>query len=263
MRGREDEEMKQIAQLVDVLPRLDGKPHVAGFAIWCFNDYATLRKKRYLRHSGLVDAWRLPKLGAALLAARYAARPFLHVHVDWSECTIRPERVLHIFTNCTSVVAERNGVAVCAGGDATYSTHEIDFQPGELKVRARRSDGEVTVRILSYGAADALRVTPERTVAPAVPGEVVGLRLAACDSAGRCVLNWDGHVHVAVTGVADARTFTAARIVPVAAGIGRTFLASSGAIGGAEVRVTSRGLQPGTARIEFVAPAAGAGIPEI
>jgi len=40
-------------------------PFVAGYCLWCFADYATMRKKRYRRPSGIFDAWRIPKLSAS------------------------------------------------------------------------------------------------------------------------------------------------------------------------------------------------------
>ena len=49
-------------------------PACAGFFIWSFQDYATLRKKRYKRHCGLLDAWRKPKLAARMLKERFSGQ---------------------------------------------------------------------------------------------------------------------------------------------------------------------------------------------
>ncbi len=63
-RGNLSAERKQLATVQKDLERLDKVPYVAGFTLWCFNDYSTLRKARYKRYSGIVDAWRIPKLSA-------------------------------------------------------------------------------------------------------------------------------------------------------------------------------------------------------
>jgi beta-galactosidase len=79
-RGDLREELIQVKRVLDAAARSD-VPGVAGFVLWCFNDYATLRKGRYLRYSGMVDAWRQPKLSARVLAARYAAGTSLVVEL--------------------------------------------------------------------------------------------------------------------------------------------------------------------------------------
>jgi hypothetical protein len=70
-RGNRDAEQQQIAIMRRDLSEIESKPSVAGFALWCFNDYATLRKERFRRYSGVVDAWRLPKASAYWLSLRF------------------------------------------------------------------------------------------------------------------------------------------------------------------------------------------------
>jgi hypothetical protein len=68
LRGDEDAEKIQLDTIKRDLATIAEHKYVSGFALWCFNDYATLRKKRYKRYSGLVDAWRKPKSSAYWLA---------------------------------------------------------------------------------------------------------------------------------------------------------------------------------------------------
>jgi beta-galactosidase/beta-glucuronidase len=71
LRGDAAAEQKQLDTIKSDLERIENIEYVAGFALWCFNDYATLRKKRYKRYSGLVDAERKPKASAYWLAEKF------------------------------------------------------------------------------------------------------------------------------------------------------------------------------------------------
>ena len=70
-RGDADAERIQLETLHADLARIADHPEIAGFALWCLNDYSTLRKKRYRRFSGIVDGWRTPKASARWLAQTY------------------------------------------------------------------------------------------------------------------------------------------------------------------------------------------------
>lgn len=72
-RGKPEEEAKQIRMIERDLATIANKPYVAGFALWSFNDYATLRKKRYRRFCGLVDAHRNEKQSARFLREKYGS----------------------------------------------------------------------------------------------------------------------------------------------------------------------------------------------
>ena len=71
VRGDLAMEQDQADRIARDLNAIAAHPAVAGFFIWSFQDYATLRKKRYQRHCGLVDAWREPKLAARMLKERF------------------------------------------------------------------------------------------------------------------------------------------------------------------------------------------------
>ncbi len=70
-RGNAEAEETQLETIKADLARIQDLQYVAGFALWCFNDYATLRKQRYKRYSGLVDAQRVPKASARWLASEF------------------------------------------------------------------------------------------------------------------------------------------------------------------------------------------------
>ncbi|MBT3193228.1 MAG: hypothetical protein HN341_11795 [Verrucomicrobia bacterium] len=70
-RGVPDAEEIQLKTIQDDVSEIDKYPYAAGFTLWCYNDYATLRKQRYKRYSGIVDAWRTPKRSARWLAGEF------------------------------------------------------------------------------------------------------------------------------------------------------------------------------------------------
>jgi len=74
-RGDFEQETNQLELIKSDLENIKDKPWVAGFCLWCFSDYSTLRKGRYVRYSGLVDAWRMPKLSARWFLEQYASNP--------------------------------------------------------------------------------------------------------------------------------------------------------------------------------------------
>jgi beta-galactosidase/beta-glucuronidase len=72
--GDEAMEQDQVERITRDLDTIAAHPACAGFFIWSFQDYATLRKKRYKRHCGLLDAWRKPKLAARMLKERFSGQ---------------------------------------------------------------------------------------------------------------------------------------------------------------------------------------------
>jgi beta-galactosidase len=75
VRGDTAMEQDQVERITRDLDTIAAHPACAGFFIWSFQDYATLRKKRYIRHCGLVDAWREPKKAALMLKERFGDKP--------------------------------------------------------------------------------------------------------------------------------------------------------------------------------------------
>ncbi|MBT3293813.1 MAG: hypothetical protein HN919_19675 [Verrucomicrobia bacterium] len=86
-RGNLRMEWDQVMRVSGDLDAIAERPAVAGFFIWSFQDYATLRKKRYKRCCGLVDAWRIPKLAFWMLKARFGQEPVVKIA---AECTDGP-----------------------------------------------------------------------------------------------------------------------------------------------------------------------------
>jgi len=102
-RGNLAEEKEQIRVLVEHHEEMQNKPWVAGWTLWCLADYGTMRKKRWLRHSGYVDAWRQLKPAAVVLKAMHRDEPVAALFGDW--CSEGPaERDVLLVTNQSGIL---------------------------------------------------------------------------------------------------------------------------------------------------------------
>jgi hypothetical protein len=131
-RGGWAAEQPQLDAILDALARCGNDPRVVGYALWCYNDYATLRKERYRRFSGLVDAWRLPKLAASMLRVRHAERPTVAgvVIADGSQAQ------LVVFSNCGPVRVEGLSEAVELSPASGYAVHPLGEGAWDLRLTA-------------------------------------------------------------------------------------------------------------------------------
>lgn len=191
-RGNRRTESAQEEKLWRDLASFGGKPHVAGYAMWCFNDYATFRKKRYRRFSGLVDAWRLPKAASVRLRESHAG---------------------NVPPSCPELWE-----AVAPGGGRAAARLEIRPQVKELSVGKR---------------------------------ETIGILVLAVDEDGRKDDHWSGDVHVSVDGPARLHTLGCNGAVWVRAGVGRCFIAASGAPGTIRIEAGHQLLRTGAAPVSI------------
>jgi len=253
VRGEPAAELEQAASMVSDIERVEALPYVAGFALGSFNDYATLRRKRDRQHSGIVDAWRIPKISAACLQARYLAVPFVKVFGDWSAANGRgaERREVHVFSNCDQVELSCNGRSLHTWHGGGHLVREVDFEPGDLVAVGTKGDQRTVDRLSSWGRAHRLAVRPERSRAEALAGETVGFGVLLLDEQGHLVADWNGEVDVKVTGAAFLRSHREDRRVVIAAGVGRAFVTATGQDGIVMVRVEAGQIKPGTARIHF------------
>lgn len=262
-RGCAEDELRQVAGIQAALDALADKPYVAGFALWCFNDYATLRKQRYLRHSGVLDAWRLPKLAAALLRARFSEAPFVKLFADWGSARGASPREVHLFTNCAEVSLHRNGCEVAAFAvDKPCRTLSVPFEPGTLRAEARHGSGaRVRDELRSHGEAAALDLELEGAAEPVAPGATIAFRVGVKDAEGAAVRDWNGRAQVRVEGGARLRGFDPAGTVSICGGLGRGFLTvPATAAGTVRLEAAAEGLAAASAAFRL-APAAGARAP--
>ncbi len=234
-RGDLDAERRQIDQLAADLPRIEAVPFTAGFAIWCFSDYATLRKARFLRYSGVVDAWREPKLAAFWLRARYSREPFIKLAADWQpENTASAAlRRVDLFMTVSAAEIRINNRTVKVVEGRGHHLLQLPFEAGRLEA----------VEVNGAGLRDVIETSgPAARLQLSVfdePGTV--LRLEVLDSNGNLVRNWDGQVNLDVSGAARAFPYRAGKVL-VAGGTARIPVAAGGAARKSELRVSAEGL---------------------
>jgi hypothetical protein len=253
LRGSLVDELRQVATIEADLDRIGGKPYVAGFALWCFNDYATLRKKRYLRYSGVVDAWRLPKMSAALLRALFTTTPFVRVFCDWGCARGSVEREVHIFTNCEHVAICRNGVEVAALVGGAHRVCTVAFEPGVLRAEGLRPGAggceDVVFDVMhSFGDARRLAVRVDDAARGIRGVGIVSFCVEVTDGDGNRVWDWTGDVDVGIAGDSLLRAFSPQDTVRVSGGIGRGFFATGRQGGSVRIDATHTGLAGGSAK---------------
>jgi len=169
-RGDLAAELRQVRTLERDLSRLDDRAGVAGWTVWCYNDYATLRKGRYRRFSGIVDAWRVPKLAATWLKFRYGNEPCVRIAGDWGREGSA--------TRTIAVVGNGGAVRLACGGKTLaevqadgFAEVELPYTPDPLVAETERDGRRVSDTLWPFGDAWGLVLDlippchPERSVA--------------------------------------------------------------------------------------------------
>ncbi len=238
-RGDLEAERQQIDQLAADLTRIEPVPFTAGFAIWCLSDYATLRKARYLRHCGVVDAWREPKLTAFWLRARYSREPFIKLAADWQpeSGAIGDPRRVDLFMNVGETEIRINNRPIQIVYGRGHHVLQLPFEPGRLEATGLNA-GNTGDTIESFGPATRLKLS-------ALDGVPAVLRLEVLDSAGRLVRNWHGDADLRVRGGARAFPYSTGKIL-VAAGTARIPVFVEATSCASEWQVSAGGLAPAT-----------------
>jgi hypothetical protein len=272
-RGRPEEEWRQVQTLSRELASIeDGRrPWLAGYAMWCFSDYATMRKQRYLRYSGIVDAWRQPKMAAAFLRARYARQPVLSLHADWGETASWPDggaflgesandaggsgRPVVVFTNCDTLELRVGDVTVWQGQGANPLVLRIPHEAGDgmarrpgaphaLGARGVRAGESVEVRYAAWGSAERIELACEEVGGNC--GGIVAITVRVVDGMGRTVRAWCGAVGVEADGDLDVHTYTRDDVVRVTGGTGRVYVTRRDPSGPCRLTARAPGLREGT-----------------
>jgi len=250
-RGHLDLELVQVSWLEEYLRHILHEPAVAGYALWLFADYATERKNRNYRYSGVVDAWRLPKMSAAWHATISRKDPFLKLHGDWAVREDREPRPVFVFTNCDRVDFYRDDVLLSSAEAPVPFLHEIPFEPFDLVAKGIKDGVSVESRLIPFGEAQKVLLSPKPLASPSRGLETICLDLLIADERGRQVTDWAGTAAVHIVGGARGNTCLEAGAFPVAGGIGRTFLTGKGEAGTVVVRGSAEGLLPDEIRLEL------------
>lgn len=251
-RGDAGEERAQVDLLDAGWGRIRDVPFVAGCLVWCLSDYATMRKRRYFRNCGVLDAWRQPKRAAAWMQMLRLEAPFLKAFADWSIAAGTGERRVEVFTNAVRVSAWRGDRCLGTTDGPGRVTLAVPFDGVEVELRGEHPRGVARDRLVPWDEPQAVVLVPAVGTASAASRATLDFTVAIHDRLGRVVGGHAADVAVSCTGPARLRCFSAAAVVRVAGGSGRGFITGLGAAGRVEVVAEQPGLRPGRATVEFV-----------
>lgn len=244
VRGQLMAEAAQVEQIRALHRDVRFEGGVLGYALWSFNDYATLRKERFTRHCGLVDAWRMPKMAHAWMQAHTARTACVALFVDWSRDGAA-ERTVHVIGNAPEAVLRCGNHHVTLPLEQHYGTCTIPFADAPLQVELARADGQATAEQAPWGRPHHLALHPVPSPAPAGMRDAMVLRVDVRDSRGTVCRNAEVLLHVGVQGPAAARTYMPTGHAQLTGGTAYIHLMPLPGSGVVRVDVTAPGLAPG------------------
>jgi len=262
VKGNDAEELTQVATIEQEWEMMADRPYLAGHAVWSFTDYATEHRLRFRRLTGLLDAWRRPKMAAELFRARYGSEPFIALFITppgpeappsrfrrvlVPESSSEGDRELHVFTNCESVRLQRDGENLAVLEGAIHFVVALDRDFEEISAEGTRHGTKRRRSIHRHR--QAARVAVAIAEEAAEPGRTLAVDLTIRDAAGAVVRDWNGHVRLEIVGSARLHAYTADNEALIARGEGRAYLTTSTPEGEVLVAVTADGLEPGSATV--------------
>jgi beta-galactosidase/beta-glucuronidase len=184
-RGSWAHEQPQLDTILEALARSAEDPRVTGYTLWCYNDYATLRKERYRRFSGLVDAWRTPKLAASMLKVRHAESSMIDGAIIADGAAAR----LVVFSNCGPVRVEGLPTPVELSPEGGYASHSLGEGSWDLRLTAAadRSVSPMPLRATTTAPVQLKAMARRRD-------DLLLLDIGACDAAGRRCVTENGEL---------------------------------------------------------------------
>ncbi|MFT5241592.1 MAG: beta-galactosidase [Candidatus Promineifilaceae bacterium] len=215
----------QVTQLAQDLDVIEARPEIIGFTLWCYNDYATMRKERYRRFSGVVDAWREPKMSATYLQARFGLDPVLVAYANWGCVGGDSERDVYIVTNLTSIKVTSGSFSCVRRVSGLVDHLRVPFTSETLRLESAESSTGHTFEISPNGEAACIQLVQlaQHTEAGDVESFYV-FQVSVVDANGIRVSDWSGSVAIGTDDATTLCAFTLANEVDVRGGSGRLFL---------------------------------------
>ena len=238
VRGHLDTELAQVNKLKTDTDIIDAHRYLAGGALWSMHDYGTDYEPVWpIQHSGVLDAYRLPKAGFYYLKCRWRREPMLYFCGHWTwpgqEGQPRPVTVVH---NCDSVELLLNG-RPCGTQQENPARWGIPYEPGELTAIAQKARRKGRKTLRTAGAPASLKLFAYPTTLEADGRDVAEVTVWLVDDAGATVPR-AGEVHFAVGGPAVLRGIGGEPTTQLAAGLGRILVQATTTPG--PIRVTAR-----------------------
>ncbi|MGN0276039.1 MAG: discoidin domain-containing protein [Hominisplanchenecus sp.] len=253
---------------------LDASERIGGYFLWSFNDYSRGSNSKTLG-SGVVDIDRYEKNCFYWLKSMQSARnsvygPMIYISSDYTEDSSKD---VMVFSNCDSVKLYQNGELVeeiqredalksvpniaAKGGSPIFTFHLDQVGEGSLKAEGIL-DGEVAAVHEIQAPQGAIRLEVEigdRGVAPVADGsDLIPVYIKAVDENGTVVPDYDGTVHISVSGEGELVGKNIPRIKVedqvLENGIGSAFVRTGETAGTVTITASSEGLADGTGTVE-------------
>ncbi len=273
-----DDELWQRDKIFADLDEFAKRDWMAGSALWCMHDYGTDYEPSWpIQRSGCFDSWRIPKLSAHAIRARWSSDPFTHIlgHWSWPEGDASEKRVA-VASNAESVNLLLNGRSLGTKARGQGFEWKVPYQPGELRAIGTHPDGGRTEHKLSTAGEPAALVidllnenlsTDQRdaTLSASLVSDIQSEKLPAdgTDITLICVTVVDAHgnwvpnatVPVAIEIDGPGTLFGVGGIPEVAAvaGRGRIVYRAGREPGKVRIVATSDGLASGAAMVKLTA----------
>jgi len=226
-RGKLDTELAQIDKLKDSLDRIEAQRFMAGSALWSMHDYGTDYEPVWpIQHSGILDAYRLPKEAYQSLKIRWARERMIHIcgHWTWPGHEGK-QRTVTVLTNCDTIELYVNGRSLGIRRGENPSLWDVEYEPGTLTAIGRDVGDavgpEISAALTTARAADALvlEVSDDRLLANGADCTEVTVRVV--DKFGVVVPQAREEAVFSVDGPAHIRGIGGEPKTQLAAGVGR------------------------------------------
>jgi len=253
---------------------LDASDRIGGYFLWSFNDYSRGSNSKTLG-SGVVDIDRYEKNCFYWLKSMQPARndnygPVVFISSDYTE---ESGLTIPVFSNCDSVKLYQNGVLVQEisretagqsvpnimkkGGSPIFYFQLAKFEAGTLKAEGIL-DGKVIAahEVRTPGQAVGFEVEiNDKGIPPVADGsDQVSVYIKAVDANGTVVPDYQGQVHLRVTGEGELIGKDIPRIKVedqlLENGIGSAFIRTTKTSGTIQVTASADQMTDGTASIE-------------
>lgn len=252
---------------------LDASDRIGGYFLWSFNDYTRGSNSKTLG-SGTVDIDRYEKNCYYWLQSMQSAKdpvygPMVYISDDYTEDS---DGSIMVFSNCDSVKLYQDGNLVDEifredalksvpniakkGGSPIFTFQLEEVKKGTLKAEAIL-DGQVAATHEVRTPETAVRLEVEigdRGVTPVADGsDLFAVYVKAVDENGTIVPDYEGEVHLAVTGEGELVGKDIPRIKIedqiLENGVGSALVRTSGNAGDIVITASAEGLEDGTGSV--------------
>lgn len=240
-----DRQLLQIAEIKKQLDPIETQPFMAGHTLWSMHDYSTDYWGGWpVHHSGVLDAWRLPKDGWHYMQTRWQTKPVVHICGHWTwPGEEGKNRTVTVLNNCPTVELFLNGQSLGARTGENPAQWEVPYAPGELRAVGTNADLHAEDTIRTAGAPTALRLECSKDQLMSGSWDAVEITAKVVDAQGVVVPLSNTVVEFSVDGPGLLRGVGGAPTCTLEMGMGRIILQATSAPATITIKaVTATGL---------------------